>query len=148
MQLSYIYDKTHAKTPYFIPELNTWYNMGAFIEIQLGHILTGEIRRPDSTKYNEGSDVPEFNLSIKSKHFTLANDLPADIEESLKTFFKNVVSKTFAYARIFDNKIIVFYMDKAEFYSFCKQFCKVESDGKTRGPRAVSKVSAWLESHL
>lgn len=147
IDVPYMYDKAHKGAPYFIPALGKWCNLGEFAELQLACALTGEIRGKGNTAYNEGSDIPEYNLSVKCGRASLANNLEGKTkEERLETFFQNVASTSFAYCVMIDDEMVVYTMDKREFHDFCTAWAYV-TDNKLRLYKNT-KMHAWCEERV
>lgn len=143
----YMYDKAHKGAPYFIPALGKWCNLGEFAELQLAHALTGEIRGKGNTAYNTGSDIPEYDLSVKYGRASLANNLEGTTkEERIETFFNNVVSTSFAYCVMIDDEMIVYTMDKREFREFCETWAY--TTGKKLRLYKNTKMHAWCEDRV
>lgn len=143
----YMYDKAHKSAPYFVPTLGKWCNLGEFAELQLAHALTGEIRGKGNTAYNTGSDIPEFNLSVKCGRASLANNLDGNTkEERLETFFRNVASTSFAYCVMIDDEMIVYTMNKREFREFCGAWAY--TTGKKLRLYKNTRMHAWCEERV
>lgn len=143
----YLYDKAHKGAPYYIPALSKWCNLGEFAELQLTHALIGEIRGKGNTAYNEGSDIPEYHLSVKCGRASLANDLgDGSKEERLETFFQNVASRRFAYCILVDEDLIVYTMDKSEFRAFCEAWAYATS--KKLRLYKNTKMHTWCEDRV
>lgn len=143
----YIYDKAHKGAPYYIPALGKWSNLGEFAELQLAHALTGEIRGKGNAAYNEGSDVPEYSLSVKCGCASLANNLEGTTkEERIETFFNNVVSTSFAYCILIDEDLIVYTMNRREFRDFCTAWAY--ATGKKLRLYKNTKMHSWCEDRV
>lgn len=143
----YLYNKAHKGAPYYIPALGKWCNLGEFSELQLAYALTGEIRDKGITAYNEGSDIPEYSLSVKCGRASLANDLgDGSKEERLETFFQNVASTSFAYCVMIDDEMLVYTMDKSEFRGFCEAW--TYATGKKLRLYKNTKMHAWCEDRV
>lgn len=143
----YMYDKAHKGAPYFIPALGKWSNLGGFAELQLAYALTGEVRGKGNTAYDAGSDVPEFNLSVKCGRASLANNLEGTTKkERIETFFNNVVSTSFAYCILMNEDLIVYTMNKSEFRGFCEAWAY--ATGKKLRLYENTKMHAWCEDRV
>ena len=90
----------------------TYANWGAHCEQALAFTLTGEIRKHDHVPFDKDSDIPEYNMSVKSSGFTLASakvNHGETFEEKVTDFFARVHSTIFAYVAndftvLFQNK--------------------------------------------
>lgn len=143
----YLYDKAHKGAPYYIPALDKWSNLGEFAELQLAYALTGEIRGKDNVAYNEGSDIPEHNLSVKCGRASLANDLgDGSKEERLETFFRNVASTAFAYCVLVNDELVTYTMDRHEFREFCGAW--TYATGKKLRLYKNTKMHGWCEDRV
>ena len=143
----YLYDRAHKGAPYYIPALGKWSNLGEFAELQLAYALTGEVRGKGNTAYNVGSDVPEFNLSVKCGRASLANNLEGTTkEERIDTFFRNVVSTSFAYCILMDEDLIVYTMNRHEFREFCTAWAY--ATGKKLRLYKDTKMHGWCEDRV
>lgn len=143
----YLYDKAHKYAPYYIPALDKWSNLGEFAELQLAYALTGEIREKGNTAYDAGSDIPEFNLSVKCGRASLANNLDGETkEERLETFFRNVASERFAYCIMMNDEMVVYTMNKTEFRGFCEAWAY--TTGKKLRLYKNTKIHAWCEGRV
>lgn len=125
---------------------------GIHIQQRVDLTLTGCIRPHDNTPWNIGSDIPEYDLSVKSKHFSLTSggELHGEsIAEWLDDFFNRVASKMFCY--VMDDYGYI--MTPSEFRAFCDIFTELDHDTtnglpKLRGKRCDKKIRAWLEALL
>lgn len=147
MNVPYLYVKAHKRNPYWIPALNDWFNLGELAEIQLTCALTGEIRSRDNVAYDEGSDIPELDLSVKCGRASLANNLEGTTkEERLDTFFQNVASTAFAYCVLVDDELVIYTMDKSEFREFCETWAY--ATGKKLRLYKNTKMHGWCEDRV
>lgn len=143
----YMYDKAHKGAPYYIPALGKWSNLGEFTEMQLAYALTGEVRGKGNTAYDAGSDVSEFNLSVKCGRASLANNLEGTTkEERIETFFRNVASQWFAYCVLVDDELVTYTMSKTEFREFCGAWAY--ATGKKLRLYKNTKMHAWCEDRV
>ena len=130
----------------------TYKNNGSHAQQVLDFTLTGNIRPHDHCKWNEGSDIPEFDMSVKSDRFTLASDLIGEtMEEKINDYFNRTASKSFAYVATTG---IAYIMNAIEFREFLMTFCSMQRDSMKNGGRMkvrfaheTKKVLQWFESH-
>ena len=124
-----------------ITESVTMYsNFGQHAEQNLAYHLTGEIRRHDRVAYDKGSDIPEYNLSVKSSAFTLMSGtacMAQDFNGIIDEYFSKVASKHIAYVT---KNFNVFVMNLDEFKSFLYQFARLEKDSEKNGGRYKVKM--------
>lgn len=127
----------------------TYKNNGSHAQQALDFTLTGLIRPHDHCKWNEGSDIPEYNMSVKADRFTLASDLIGEtMEDKISDYFERTASTVFAYVATTG---IAYIMNAFEFRHFLLAFCKLERDSsknggrmKVRFPHETEKVREWL----
>ena len=72
----------------------TYANNGQHSQQMLDYTLTGQIRKADHLKWDKGSDIPEYAMSVKSARFTLATDL---IGETLEDKVEDAVDAVEAF---------------------------------------------------
>ena len=73
---------------------------GQHKEQALAYVLTGEVRKADKVPFYMGSDIPEYEMSVKSSKFSLMNGNACEsqtFEGICEEFFAKVVSTKFAY---------------------------------------------------
>lgn len=103
---------THIK----VTEIERQYaNFGNHAEQCLTYMLTGELRTHDHIRYDKGSDIPEFHMSVKSAKFTLMSGNlceSQDFDGIVEEFFQKTASKQFAYV----TKDMVAYIMTAEIF--------------------------------
>lgn len=147
LNLNYSYDKEHKGAHYLVngKHLNT----GEFTEVATKSGLGYEAKKDANTAYNEGSDIPELNASVKSSRFTLTSSKLADtFEKSIEIYFQNVHSTVWIYATIIENMINLYFMNKEEFKSFLESFSSLNERGVIRGKATTAKMLAWLEGKV
>lgn len=131
----------------------TYSNNGQHSQQVVDFTLTGNIRKADNHKWNEESDIPELNMSVKSARFTLAYALEGETkEEKINYYFNNVKSTSWAYIT---NEGIIYIMNRIEFYEFL-MFCtglQVTSskNGKhytVKQNHETEKIRQWLKARI
>lgn len=134
----------------------TYKNHGMHAEQTLVHELTGEIRKHDRVAYNVGSDIPEFNMSVKSSGATLmsARFCESEIkEEILNQFFTYTASSSFAF--VIDDLSMAYVMNKTEFMEFCTEFGYTSRESTKNGGgikvqfyKQSKRMIKWFEGHM
>lgn len=131
-------------------QISQYRNNGQKVQQNLDFQLTGQLRKADKVPFDKGSDIPEYRLSVKSYHFTLASDLKGETYEEMKAdFFARCHSTHFAYVT---RSQLVYIMNAEQFAEFLDLFheldrtsapngCKVVIRGK-REPKAMLQ---WLD---
>lgn len=132
---------THIK----VTEIERQYaNFGNHAEQCLTYMLTGELRTHDHIRYDKGSDIPEFHMSVKSAKFTLMSGNlceSQDFDGIVEEFFQKTASEQFAYVT---QDMIAYIMTATEFKEFVYNFCRLERESSQNGGRY--KVKMRMES--
>ena len=132
----------------------TYSNWGNHCEQALAYTLTGEIRQHDHVPFFKDSDIPEYNMSVKSSGFTLASakiNHGETFDEKLNDFVSRVHSDKFAYV---DFNMTAYIMDLTEFVLFIKTFCYWDRESSKNGGgykikcrKETKKMQEWLAAH-
>ena len=132
------------------------HNGGQEGEYQLRFQLTGVIAKADKTPFDEGNDIPEFNMSVKTPRYSLTyKELAGDtIQQKLDDFCDRVFSSMFCYI---DDNDRVHLMPLSVFRTFVELFHEVTyaSDdhnkviirGKRPGKKADDPMRVWLANY-
>lgn len=132
---------THIK----VTEIERQYaNFGNHAEQCLTYMLTGELRTHDHIRYDKGSDIPEFHMSVKSAKFTLMSGRlceSQDFDGIVEEFFQKTASEQFAYVT---QDMVAYIMTATEFKEFIYNFCRLERESSQNGGRY--KVKMRMES--
>lgn len=128
---------------------------GQHAEQLLTYALTGEIRKADKVRFDMGSDIPEFHMSVKSSKFSLMAGSACEsqtFEGICEEFFAKVVSRQFAYIT---QDMVVYIMNIEQFRQFVYMFCGLERESQKNGGRYKVKMRAesrktiaWLEKNI
>lgn len=114
-------------------------NNGINKERCLEYYLTGKPGKHDNLKWYEGSDIPEYNLSVKSAKFSLCSGghlRGESLGEMLDDFFARVASTRFAYVTV---TYEVYEMDKREFREFLEMFGTLSRESTSNGGKTKIK---------
>lgn len=125
-------------------------NNGQRVQQNLTFQLTGQLRKADRVPFDQGSDIPEYHLSVKSYHFTLANNLNGDTYEEMKAdFFSRCHSTHFAYVT---RSQLVYIMNREQFAEFLDLFHELDRSSAPngnkvviRGKREPKAMIQWLD---
>ena len=83
--IEYTFDPTRKGAKYTLDGTH-YMNGGEFAEVATKAALGFEAHKDANTAYNEGSDIPEINASVKSSKATLVNMKLADtFDESVQS---------------------------------------------------------------
>jgi hypothetical protein len=131
-------------------------NNGQHAEQVLAYTLTHEIRKHDRLSFDEGSDIPEYHMSVKSSRATLMSGklCTKDTKEGIiEEFFQRTASEWFAY--VIEDFSLAYVMNKNEFYDFCSEFGRLTTDSsKNGGKKKVQfcqesgRTRMWLASRV
>lgn len=130
-----------------ISNVSNYRNIGHRAQQNLVYHLFGELRKADRTPFDRGSDIPEYDMEVKSYHFTLASNLNGSTYEEMKAdFFNRCHSKRFAYVT---RSNMVYVMNRSEFSEFLDRFHEVDRSSKgvtiIRGKREPKAMLQWLD---
>ena len=144
----YTYDPTHKGAPYTFDGCN-WMNGGDLKEA-LDKAVKGLPEHKDPNgKWNEGSDIPETNTSVKSSRFTLASDLKGEtVSEVLDRYFEEVPSDNWDYVAIIDDMVVIYNMDATEAREMMETFCKINERNVVRMKQETASVIRWFEERV
>ena len=132
-------------------QISNYRNNGQRVQQNLDFQMTGQLRKADRVPFDKGSDIPEYRLSVKSYHFTLASDLKGDTYEEMKAdFFARCHSTYFAYVT---RSQLVYIMNAEQFSEFIDLFHELDRTSTPngnkiviRGKREPKTMLEWLEA--
>ena len=128
-----------------LPIERMYKNNGHHAEQVLTFSLTGELRKAGNLPFDQGSDIPEFNLSVKSGGATLMNGklCTRDTKEGIiDEFITRSASSNFAF--VVKDFSVAYIMNAIEFRAFCDKFSNIGHDSKQNGGRV--KVQIYKQS--
>jgi hypothetical protein len=127
-------------------------NFGMHAEQALAYTLTGDLRKHDKVPFTQGSDIPEFEMSVKSAKFSLMNGNLCESQEFdgiVNEFFAKTASSCFAYVT---QGMACYVMNADEFRTFVNLFCSLSRESTKNGGRCKvqmrsesKKVIQWLQ---
>lgn len=148
VNLSYIYDAARKGAKYSINEGKSWLNAGEFMEAVAKAMHGLDAGKDANTRFNEGSDVPEFHASVKSSKASLTNcKLADDFEGSVRAYFEQVASSEFWYVTMVDELATIYKMNAKTFERFIRKFAKLNDRGVIRFATTSAKMLAWLDTN-
>lgn len=117
-----------------IEQVNRQYNNdGLHLAQCVTYTYTHEIRLHDNVPYNKGSDIPEYNISIKSSAFTLASARLIKgntVSEQLAYYMEHTASKKVVYVtKNYDGYV----MNMQEFADFVTEFGYITRESAKNG---------------
>lgn len=148
INLTYTYDAARKGAKYSINGGKSWLNGGEFMEAVAKALHGLDPRKDANTRFDEGSDVPEFHASVKSSKASLTNMKLADsFEASLAAYFEQVASSEFWYVTTTDELATIYKMNATKFEKFLRKFSKLNERGVIRIAATSSKMLAWLDAN-
>ena len=144
---------THPGAPYRINGSTTYKNHGELMEsiAKYNRGFYTSDKNPN-TPFNEGSDIPEIDASVKSSSCSLACIHFATATKCLKFYFKNVHSKIWIWVEFDEDTGVVteYIMNKSEFGAFAQKFSYLHYESGTYDPKmrfrkTSKKMIAWFE---
>lgn len=124
-------------------------NTGEMSEAQLKFCFGFEAEKDANTAFDCGSDIEQYNMSVKSGKATLTSEiLGKDMETSLNCYFERTASSVWAWVIMVDGTLTTYIMNKAEFENFTKTWANFQKDGHIRYKATSGKMIEWLEGNL
>lgn len=148
INLGYIYDAARKGAKYSINGGKSWLNGGEFMEAVAKSLHGLNAGKDANTRFNEGSDVPEYHASVKSSKASLTNMKLADtFEDSVRAYFEQVASSEFWYVTMTDELVTIYKMGAKTFERFIRKFAKLNERGVIRLASTSSKMLTWLDTN-
>ncbi len=142
------YDAAHVRAHYTF-DGSHYMNAGEYIEVLCKTACGVSAKKDGSTPYNVGSDIEEYQASVKSSAATLVNwKLAETLEKSLDVYFKNTASKNFWYGSIENNVLIIYKMTAATFRKFLEKFSFINERGCVRVREETKMMKKWLNMNV
>ena len=134
-------------------KINRTYSVfGMHAEQAVAYTLTGEMRKHDKVPYTDGSDIPEFAMSVKSAKFSLMSGNLCESQEFdgiVDEFFAKTASTCFTYVT---QDLECYVMNADEFRTFVSLFCSMSRESARNGGKCKvqmrsesKKVLQWLQ---
>lgn len=143
--IKYTFDPNRKGAKYTLDGTH-YMNGGEFAEVATKAALGYEAHKDANTAYDQGSDIPEINASVKSSKATLVNmKLADDFDGSVKVYFEKTHSTCFIYTILIDDETIIYMMNADEFKTFIYQFAGLNERGFIRFKATSGKTIQWLE---
>lgn len=149
VNLGYIYDAARKGAKYSINGGKSWLNAGEFMEAVAKALHGLDAGKDANTRFDEGSDVPEYHASVKSSKASLTNcKLADDFEGSVRAYFEQVASSEFWYVTMTDEIVTIYKMDATKFEQFIRRFAKLNERGVIRFAATSTKMLMWLNANV
>ena len=145
--IGYVYDPAHKGAPYKVGD--KYMNAGELKECIAKAVHKLLARKDGNVAFDAGSDVPEYNASVKSSRATLTCKELAGrtMAEKLDDYFARVASTEFWWVELQDELCIIYKMNAAKFRKFTERFATINSRNVIRFTRTSSKMLAWLDAN-
>ena len=101
-----------------------------------------------NTPFDEGSDIEEYNTSVKSSGATISPVKGDTLEGIMTEYFERVHSDNWDYVTLVDEEVIVYNMNAKEFDEFVKEFGRVNSRRVVRLIKESGRMIRWLEERI
>ena len=145
--LSYRYDATR-KGAMFTMDGAHWMNGGELKEAVAKAVHGLDPRKDANTRFDAGSDVPEYHASVKSSKASLTNCKLADsFDASVTAYFESVASSEFWWVELHDENAIIYKMSAGIFEKFIRKFAKLNERKVIRFAATSAKMLAWLDTN-
>ena len=146
INFNFTFDTAHKGAPYTIDGVH-YMNAGEFKEIVAKSVNGFTAHKDANTRFDEGSDIPELNASVKSSGATLVNMKLADtFDEFVRVYFDRVHSTSFIWVSVIESTATLYTMDADEFRTFLYKFAGLNERGVVRFKKESGKMIAFLES--
>ena len=147
MTISYKFNAEHKGAPYTFDGIH-YMNAGEFKEAVRKAVAGLECKKDANTPFDEGSDIEEFNTSVKSSGATISPIKGESVEEVMTEYFERVHSDNWDYVTIVDEKVIVYNMNADEFKEFVGRFGRMNDRKVVRLMKESSKMIRWFEERM
>lgn len=148
VNLEYTYDAGRRGAKYSLNGGKNWLNGGEFAEAAAKAAHGLEAGKDANTRFDEGSDVPEYHASVKSSKASLTNcKLADDFDGSVKAYFEQVASTEFWWVEVKGEQVAIYKMGASLFEKFIRKFSKLNERGVIRFASTSSKMLAWLDTN-
>ena len=131
-------------------------NNGQHAEQILAYTLTGEVRKHDNLPFDQGSDIPEFHMSVKSSGASLMGArlcTKSDKDGIIEEFVTRSASDCFAY--VVADFSIAYIMNRNEFREFATEFGYLSRESQSNGGgvkvallKQSKRMIRWFEGRL
>lgn len=148
--ISYIYDSDRKGAKFSVNNGKSWINGGEMAEIGSKAVFGIAVLEKDAnTPFDQGSDIEELEMSVKSSKFTLCCPIGKSWEETITNYFQRVHSTSWCYTVIIEDEITCYVMNAEEFKDFLGSWAKWDgSRNVVRGKATSGKMVRWLEERV
>ncbi len=147
MNVNYQFVADHKGAPYTF-DGEHFMNAGEFKEAIRKAVAGLECKKDANTPFDEGSDIEEYNTSVKSSGATVSPVKGDTLDEIMTEYFNRVHSTNWDYVTMVDEEVIVYNMNADEFKQFVKTFGRVNERKVVRLVKESGKMIKWFEERI
>ena len=147
LNVNYQFNAEHKGAPYTF-DGEHFMNAGEFKEAIRKSVAGLECKKDPNTPFDKGSDIEEFNTSVKSSGATISPVKGNTLEEIMKEYFERVHSTNWDYVTVVDEEVIVYNMNAEEFKEFVEEFGRVNSRKVVRLIKDSGRMIRWFEERI
>ena len=147
LNVNYQFVAEHKGAPYTFDGQH-FMNAGEFKEAIRKAVAGLECKKDANTPFDEGSDIEEYNTSVKSSGATISPVKGDTLEGIMTEYFERVHSDNWDYVTLVDEEVIVYNMNAKEFDEFVKEFGRVNSRRVVRLIKESGRMIRWLEERI
>jgi hypothetical protein len=147
LNVNYQFVAEHKGAPYTFDGQH-FMNAGEFKEAIRKVVAGLECKKDANTPFDEGSDIEEYNTSVKSSGATISPVKGDTLEGIMTEYFERVHSTNWDYVTLVDEEVIVYNMNAKEFQEFVENFGKVNDRKVVRLLKESGRMIRWLEERI
>ena len=147
LNVNYQFNAEHKGAPYTF-DGEHYMNAGEFKEAIRKAVAGLECKKDANTPFDKGSDIEEYNTSVKSSGATISPVKGDTLEGIMTEYFERVHSDNWDYVTLVDEEVIVYNMNAEEFEEFVREFGRVNSRKVVRLIKESGRMIRWLEERI
>ena len=147
LNVNYQFVADHKGAPYTF-DGEHFMNAGEFKEAIRKAVAGLECKKDANTPFDKGSDIEEFNTSVKSSSATISPVKGDTLEGIMTEYFERVHSDNWDYVTVVDEEVIVYNMNAEEFKEFVEEFGRVNSRKVVRLIKESGRMIRWFEERI
>ena len=147
LNVNYQFNTEHKGAPYTF-DGEHYMNAGEFKEAIRKAVAGLECKKDANTPFDKGSDIEEFNTSVKSSGATISPVKGDTLQDIMTEYFERVHSTNWDYVTVVDEEVIVYNMNAEEFKEFVEEFGRVNSRKVVRLIKESGRMIRWLEERI
>lgn len=147
INFNYQFVAEHKGAPYTFDGIH-FMNNGEFLEAGRKSVIGLTCEKDANTPFDKGSDIEEFNTSVKSSGATISPVKGNTVEEVMTEYFERVHSDNWDYVTRVDETLIVYNMNAEEFAEFVSVFGRINDRKVVRLIKESSKMIKWFEERV